>query len=183
MTELKDFFNKRFRVILFVVVAFVAVVYLIAQNINTFGNILLTIFGFGSVVLVHEFGHFIVAKLSGIKVEAFSIFMPPTLFGVQRTENGFKFRVLPKLFAKEGDESGEDGLSFTIGGKCKASETEYRLGLIPFGGFVKMLGQEDTGTVKASDDPRSFANKPASIRAAVLAAGVVFNVLAPLLSL
>jgi len=177
MSELKDVFNKRFRVILFVVVVFVAVVYLTAQNINTFGNILLTMVGFGSVVLVHEFGHFIVAKLSGIKVEAFSIFMPPTLFGVQRTENGFKFRILPKLFAKEGDESGEGGLSFTIGGKGKASETEYRLGLIPFGGFVKMLGQEDTGPVKTSDDPRSFANKPASIRAAVLAAGVVFNVI------
>ena len=176
MTELKDFFNKRFRVIL-VVVVFVAIVYLIAQNLNTFGNILLTMIGFGSVVLIHEFGHFIVAKLSDIKVEAFSIFMPPTLLGVQRTENGFKFRILPKLFAKEGDESGEDGLSFTIGGKGKASETEYRLGLIPFGGFVKMLGQEDTGPVKTSDDPRSFANKPASIRAAVLTAGVVFNII------
>ncbi|MFH1881906.1 MAG: site-2 protease family protein [Planctomycetota bacterium] len=177
MSELKDVFNKRFRVILFVVVVFVAVVFLIAQNINTFGNILLTMIGFGSVVLVHEFGHFIVAKLSDIKVEAFSIFMPPTLFGVQRTENGFKFRILPKLFSKKGDESGDDSLSFTIGGKCKASETEYRLGLIPFGGFVKMLGQEDTGPVKTSDDPRSFANKPAGTRAAVLAAGVVFNVI------
>ena len=179
MSELKDIFNKRFRVILFVVVVFVAVVFLIAQNINTFGNILLTMLGFGSVVLIHEFGHFIVAKLSDIKVEAFSIFMPPTLFGVQRTENGFRFRILPKIFAKEGDESGEGGLSFTVGGKGKgkASETEYRLGLIPFGGFVKMLGQEDTGPVKTSDDPRSFANKPAGTRAAVLAAGVVFNVI------
>ncbi len=177
MSELKDLFNKRFRVILFVVVAFVAVGYLIAQNINTFGNILLTMLGFGSVVLVHEFGHFIVAKLSDIKVEAFSIFMPPTVFGVQKTEEGFRFRILPKIFAKEGDESGEGGLSFTVGGKGKASETEYRLGLIPFGGFVKMLGQEDTGPVKTSDDPRSFANKPAGTRAAVLAAGVVFNVI------
>ena len=177
MSELKDIFNKRFRVILFVVVAFVAVVYLIAQNIHTFGNILLTMLGFGSVVLVHEFGHFIVAKLSDIKVEAFSMFMPPTVFGVQRTENGFRFRILPKIFAKEGDESGDSGLSFTVGGKGKASETEYRLGLIPFGGFVKMLGQEDTGPVKTSDDPRSFANKPAGTRAAVLAAGVVFNVI------
>jgi len=176
MSELKDVFNKRFRVILLVVV-FVAVVYLIAQNINTFGNVLLTMVGFGSVVLIHEFGHFIVAKLSDIKVEAFSIFMPPTLFGVQRTENGFKFRILPKLFPKEGDESGEGGLSFTLGGKGKASETEYRLGLIPFGGFVKMLGQEDTGPVKTSDDPRSFANKTAGTRAAVLTAGVVFNVI------
>jgi regulator of sigma E protease len=177
MSELKDLFNKRFRVIFFIVVAFVAVVYLIAQNINTFGNILLTMLGFGSVVLVHEFGHFVVAKLSDIKVEAFSIFMPPTVFGVQRTENGFRFRILPKIFAKEGDESGEGGLSFTVGGKGKASETEYRLGLIPFGGFVKMLGQEDTGPVKSSDDPRSYANKPAGTRAAVLAAGVVFNVI------
>ena len=177
MSELKDFFSKRFRVILFVVVAFVAVVYLIAQNINTFGNILLTMLGFGSVVLVHEFGHFVVAKLSDIKVEAFSIFMPPTVFGVQKTEEGFRFRILPKIFAKEGDESGEGGLSFTIGGKGKANETEYRLGLIPFGGFVKMLGQEDTGPVKTSDDPRSYANKPAGTRAAVLAAGVVFNVI------
>ncbi len=177
MSELKDIFNKRLRVILFVIVAFAAIVFLIAQNINIFGNILLTMIGFGSVVLIHEFGHFIVAKLSDIKVEAFSIFMPPTFLGVQKTEEGFRIRILPKIFAKEGDESGEGGLSFTIGGKGKASETEYRLGLIPFGGFVKMLGQEDTGTVKASDDPRSYANKPAGTRAAVLAAGVVFNVI------
>ncbi|MCH8121317.1 MAG: site-2 protease family protein [Planctomycetes bacterium] len=176
MKELKDLFNKRFRLILFGAV-FVVVVFLIAQNINTFGNILLTIFGFGSVVLVHEFGHFIVAKLSGIKVEVFSLFMPPTLLGVQKTEEGFRFRILPAIFAKEGDESGEGGLSFTIGGKCKASDTEYRLGLIPFGGFVKMLGQEDTGPVKTSDDSRSFANKPTGIRVAVLTAGVVFNVI------
>ena len=176
MSELKDIFNKRLRLILFVV-AFVAVVFLIAQNINTFGNILLTMIGFGSVVLIHEFGHFVVAKLSDIKVEAFSIFMPPTVFGVQKTEEGFRIRILPKIFAKEGDDSGKGGLSFTVGGKGKASETEYRLGLIPFGGFVKMLGQEDTGTVKASDDPRSYANKPAGTRATVLAAGVVFNVI------
>ncbi len=51
------------------------------------------------------------------------------------------------------------------------------MGLIPFGGFVKMLGQEDTGSVKSSDDPRSFANKPTGIRAAVLAAGVCCNII------
>ncbi len=177
MSEKKDFFNKRFRVIVFVAVAFVGVVYLIAQNINTFGNVLLTMLGFGSVVLVHEFGHFIVAKLSDIKVEAFSIFMPPTVFGVRKTENGFKFRILPRIFSKEGDEPGEGGLSFTVGGEGKVGETEYQLGLIPFGGFVKMLGQEDTGPVKSTDDPRSFANKPTSTRAAVLAAGVICNVI------
>ncbi len=176
MSKPKVFLDKYFRVILLVIVTAV-VLFLIARNIKTFGNVLLVLLGFGAVVLVHEFGHFIVAKLSGIKVEAFSIFMPPVLLGLQRTENGYRFRILPELFPKEGDESGDGSLSFTIGKKCPASETEYRIGLIPFGGFVKMLGQDDVGPVKTSDDPRSYANKPALTRAAVLAAGVFFNVI------
>jgi regulator of sigma E protease len=176
MSEPKVTSDKYFRAILFVIII-VAVLFLIARNINTFGNVLLVLLGFGAVVLVHEFGHFIVAKLSGIKVEAFSIFMPPVLLGLQKTENGYRFRILPEIFPKEGDESGEGSLSFTVGKKGPASETEYRIGLIPFGGFVKMLGQDDVGPVKTSDDPRSYANKPVLTRAAVLAAGVTFNVI------
>jgi len=182
MSEQKDFFNKYFRLILFVAVV-VAVLYFIVRNVSAFGNVLLVLLGFGAVILVHEFGHFIVAKLSDIKIEAFSIFMPPTLFGIQRKEEGIRIRILPDIFPKEGDDSDEgDGsnegaLRITIKGEGKASETEYRMGLIPFGGFVKMLGQEDTGPVKSSDDPRSFSNKPRSTRAAVLAAGVVCNVI------
>jgi regulator of sigma E protease len=174
MSEPKDSQDKYSRAIWWFII-FAAVVYIIVRTINVFGNVLLVLLGFGAVVLVHEFGHFVVAKLAGIKVEAFSIFMPPTLFGVQRTADGLRFRILPKLFANK-DNQGCNGLfSFTIGNKGKAGETEYRIGCIPFGGFVKLLGQEDTGPVKASDDPRSFANKPFSSRAAVLAAGVVFN--------
>jgi len=176
MTKPKGFFDKYFRAFLLVVIL-VPVLCLIVRDIGAFGNVLLALIGFGAVVLVHEFGHFVVAKSSGIKIEAFSIFMPPIVLGVQRTEEGFRFRILPEIFPKEGDESGEGALSFTVGGKGEASETEYRIGLIPFGGFVKMLGQEDTGPVKSSDDPRSYANKPIHIRAAVLAAGVVFNVI------
>jgi regulator of sigma E protease len=176
MSEKKDFFNKHSRLILFAAIV-VVVLYFIVRHASAFGNVLLVLLGFGAVVLVHEFGHFIVAKLSDIKVEAFSIFMPPTLLGVQRKGNGIRIRILPDIFPKEGDESGEGALSVTLNGKGKASETEYRIGLIPFGGFVKMLGQEDTGPVKSSDDPRSFANKPTSTRAAVLAAGVICNVI------
>jgi regulator of sigma E protease len=96
------------------------------------------------------------------------------LAGVSRTEKGYRIRVLPLLFAKEGEpESG--GFSFTIGKSAKAGETEYQLGVIPLGGFVKMLGQDDIGPVKSSDDPRSFANKPVILRMIVVAAGVVFN--------
>ena len=74
------------------------------------GNVIIVLLGFGSVVLVHEFGHFIIAKLGGIKVEAFSIFMPPTLLGIRKTKAGFKFRFLPSLYAqKEQEPAGEDG--------------------------------------------------------------------------
>jgi len=155
----------------------VPVILLIARNIGFVGNALLVLLGFGAVVIVHEFGHFIVAKLSGIKVEAFSLFMPPILLGMQKTEEGIRIRILPEILPKKDDDSGNGSLCFTIASKCKASETEYRIGLIPFGGFVKMLGQEDTGPIKSTDDPRSYANKPPHTRAAVLAAGVTFNVI------
>ncbi|GAG54899.1 unnamed protein product, partial [marine sediment metagenome] len=77
--------------------------------------------------------------------------------------------------------SGDGRLSFTIGSKAKTGETEYRIGLVLFGGFVKMFGQEDTGPVKASDDPRSYANKPVGVRMAVISAGVFFNVISAII--
>ncbi len=166
--------GKYFNVFFWIAVS-AAVIVLVVRNIGVFGNILKVIIGFGAVVIIHEFGHFVVAKLSGIKVEAFSIFMPPTLLGIRRTKNGFRFRFLPNLFAKEDVESGGDKLSSTDEKPAEADGTEYRIGLIPFGGFVKMLGQDDIGPVKASDDPRSFANKPVGVRMGVITAGVVFN--------
>lgn len=142
------------------------VVYLIVRNIGVVGNVIVVLLGFGAVVLVHEFGHFITAKLGGIKVEAFSIFMPPTLLGIRKTRSGFKFRVLPGFSGRKEEESPEE-----------TEATEYRIGVFPFGGYVKLLGQEDTGPVKQNDDPRSFARKPVPIRMAVIAAGVTFNVI------
>src|SRR4030042_6931586 len=85
----------------FWVMVFGAVVYLLARYIGVVTNVAIVLLGFGAVVLVHEFGHFIVAKLSGIKVEAFSIFMPPTLFGIKKVERGWRIRVLPGLFRNE----------------------------------------------------------------------------------
>jgi regulator of sigma E protease len=156
------------------------VVYLIARNAQVVANVAVVLLGFGAVVLVHEFGHFIVAKMGGIKVEAFSLFMPPTVLGFRRTAKGLRFRILPMLFAKPSEsaqEAEEGGLSFTLGKGGKEGETEYRIGLIPFGGYVKLLGQDDVGPVKQLTDPRSFSNKSIGIRAAVIAAGVTFNVI------
>jgi regulator of sigma E protease len=180
MSKAKGLFEQYFYAILWIAV-FATVIYLAARNIGTFGNILLVAIGFGAFVLVHEFGHFLFAKLFGIKVEAFSIGFPPTLAGILKTERGWRIRILPQFFPKE-DGSDDGKLSFTIGQKVRrAGETEYRIGTIPFGGFVKMLGQEDVVPIKASDDPRSFANKPVGARMAVTAAGVVFNAISALI--
>jgi regulator of sigma E protease len=185
MPEAKGTLSNYFRTVLFVLIIAV-LIYLVAGNLETFGNLLLVALGFGAVVIVHEFGHFIVAKLSDIKVQAFSIGFPPILLTIRRTDAGLHFCLLPGP-VENPDDKREGLFSFTIG-KLAASrrrgepaspqgETEYRIGLIPFGGFVKMLGQEDTGPVEKTDDPRSFANKPMLTRIAVVSAGVVFNAL------
>lgn len=163
-----------------------AVAYFVVRNAQVVGNVVVVLLGFGAVVLVHEFGHFIVAKISGIKVEAFSLFMPPTVVGLRRTARGLRARVLPMFFSKANEseqESEEGGLSFTLGRGGQESDTEYRFGLIPFGGYVKLLGQDDVGPVKQISDPRSFANKSIGVRAAVIAAGVTFNVISAALVL
>lgn len=192
MSKPKSLSGKYFKV--FILLAILAgVIWLIVRNVDTFGNVLLVLLGFGTVILVHEFGHFISAKLCGIKVELFSIGFPPTLIGFKRVAEGFRIRILPGFFAeKHPDDAGEDQdqgdreepekpddslLTLTLGGKGQAWDTEYCVGLIPVGGFVKMLGQEDTGSVKATDDPRSFANKSVGARMVVVAAGVTCNVI------
>ncbi len=60
-------------------------------------------------------------------------------------------------------------------------ETRYGFNILPLGGYVKMLGQEDfevdtTGELQVRDDPRSFTNKPVGRRMLIVSAGVVMNV-------
>lgn len=60
-------------------------------------------------------------------------------------------------------------------------ETRYSFNLLPLGGYVKMLGQEDfddkTNELIFKDDPRSFINKPVGHRVAIVSAGVIMNTL------
>ena len=49
----------------------------------------------GVMVVVHEFGHFFVAKVCGVRVEAFSIGFGPRLFGIKRGETDYKVCLLP----------------------------------------------------------------------------------------
>ena len=178
MPKSKRALNRRSLISLLVIILFA---YLVLTHLTIFGNILLVMIGFGAVIFIHELGHFTAAKLSGIKVEAFSIGMGPILIGLSRCQGGYKIRILPGLINNEDEESPQGGICFTIPAKTKAGETEYRISLIPFGGFVKMLGQDDIGQVEKSDDPRSFSNKPVGARFAVIASGVFFNAISAVL--
>lgn len=141
-----------------------AIVVFILKAPGIAGTTALVILGFGGVIFVHELGHFLAAKLGGIKVEAFSIGFPPTVLSVRKLRKGFRVRLFPRAGQEPPAEEGD-------------SETEYWLGLVPFGGFVKMLGQSDSGSAEKTDDPRSFTNRPIWIRICVVAAGVFFNML------
>lgn len=94
------------------------------------------------LVVSHEFGHFIVAKKSGIRVDEFSFGFPPKLFGK------------------------------------KVGETTYNFNALPFGGYVKIFGQDpNEENISGPDKDRSFVNKPRYIQALVLFAGVFMNFL------
>ena len=58
----------------------------------------------------------------------------------------------------------------------KKGETLYSINWIPFGGFVRMLG-EDSSSKKARNSKRSFVNQPLRTQAWIVSAGVVMNLL------
>lgn len=101
----------------------------------------------GLMVVVHEFGHLIVAKLCGVRVEAFSIGFGPRLFG-------FKY-----------------------------GDTDYKVCLLPVGGFVKMTGESPEQNLEVpggkvadlTDDPGAFTSHPRWQRMLIGLAGPTAN--------
>ena len=148
-----------------------------AKDIEKAANVMLALVGLGAVIFVHELGHFTAGKLCDINVEAFAIGFGPIVLGIKKLENFLQFRILPTILVKNNDPNGKGLLCFKIPVRCKTGETEYQLRIFPVGGFVKLLGQEDIGADKPSDDPRSFLNKPIWKRIVVGASGVTFNVI------
>ena len=68
---------------------------------------------FSLLILGHEFGHFIVAKLSGIKVEEFGIGFPPRIWGKKKGETVYSINAIPfggfvRLFGMDGIKKGKD---------------------------------------------------------------------------
>jgi regulator of sigma E protease len=132
------------------------------------------------LVFVHELGHFTVARMHGIKVEEFGFFgFPPRVFGVVWDERAKRRRIIwghrDEQVAREMTpaESSVAGAVLSESPVAPASfkHTIYSLNWIPFGGFVRIKGED------GQSDPDSFAAKPAWPRIQVLAAGVVMNFL------
>ena len=176
MSEQGNVKSKNLANLLALIVLVGALVYFISGNLEKSGSIILALVGLGVVIFVHEFGHFIAGKLSGINVEAFAVGFGSVIIGVKRMDKCLRLRILPTILLKDNDPDGEGLLCVKLPMNCKAGETEYQLRIFPLGGFVKLLGQEDIGADKPSDDPRSFVNKPIWKRIAVGAAGVTLNV-------
>ena len=64
------------------------------------------------------------------------------------------------------------------GCQFKYGETTYKIGWIPLGGFVKMIGEgENADSEEAEEDPRSFKNKSVSQRMMIISAGVIMNMI------
>lgn len=101
------------------------------------------------LVVSHEFGHFIVAKLNKIRVDEFSFGFPPKLFGKKVGETTYNFNLLP------------------FGGYVKI-----------FGqGSDDFPGQNGEEVISELDKERSFMHKPRYVQAMVLLAGVAMNFL------
>jgi regulator of sigma E protease len=159
------------------------------------------------LVFVHEFGHFIVAKRTGVVVEEFAFGYPPRLLKYSQGEGkivldgqelviGRKTDVSRKIevgsrVVYEAEET--EGGKFVVTHIAPVPEdtpaepvsqgsnravaavdylqrgTEYTINLIPFGGYVRMLGEEDPQA------PGSFASKSKRVRLLVLVAGAAMN--------
>lgn len=121
------------------------------------------------LVIVHEAGHFFMAKKFGMKVYEFGMGFPPRAFGVYKDPKTGKF-----VFVRG---RGKSSLSETVGGEEKTEEdfpaTLYTFNWLPLGGFVKIKG-ENGEDAKEKD---SFGHHKAWKKLLVLVAGVVMNVL------
>jgi regulator of sigma E protease len=142
------------------------------------------ILGFSALIFVHELGHFLVARACGVKCPVFSIGMGHRLCGWKK---GVGFTFGPE--AKEGDGTDEKSLTEMsdeeflrddfdpFAPEKPIGQTDYRISMLPIGGYVRMLGQDDMDPTKLSTDPASYNNKPIWQRMCIISAGVTMNII------
>ena len=143
-------------------------------------KIVQVIFALSLLVLVHEFGHFLFAKIFKIRVEKFYMFFNPQ-FSIMRVKK-FKGKLHFKFFSKNVPQAEPDAdLSLLDDNDWNKypDNTEYGIGWVPLGGYCAIGGMIDE-TKKADQlskepQPWEFRTKPAWQRFLVMFGGVFFN--------
>src|SRR5215469_10946381 len=106
---------------------------------NFFRDAIVVIVVLGFMIFIHELGHFLAAKFFGVRVLTFSLGFGTRLFGYKRGR-GFLFGPLREA------------------GPVGSQATDYRVSALPFGGYVKMAGDEPSQAT--GKDPGEFLSKP-----------------------
>jgi len=115
------------------------------------------------LVLTHEAGHFFMCRVLGVIVEEFGFGLPPRLIGLVKLQDKKKkkFWKIIRKYSKIHYEH------------HKVLSPIYSLNAIPFGGFVKILGEDG----EAKSHPKSFSSQTVGKRFLILFAGIAMNVL------
>lgn len=120
-------------------------------------NILIAILIFTVIIVIHELGHFLLAKKNGIFVTEFSVGMGPRLISLVKTADGYRPRFLLSQHDFEHTQEWKD-------------TTKYSWKLFPIGGSCMMLGEDES-----IEDDRAFNKKGVWARISVTLAGPIFN--------
>ncbi len=138
-------------------------------------DLLQVILAFGLIIVIHEAGHFVAARWAGIRVLAFAVGFGSAACSF-RKGLGFRWGSSEEeylaLLAARGTR-GAGGSGGVVGG---VFPTEYRLNVLPLGGYVKMLGQDDADPSARSDEADSYQSCPPWKRMVVISAGVIANI-------
>lgn len=151
------------------------------------------ILAFAILVIIHEFGHFLFARIFGVKVEKFYIFFDPwTEIFKWRPKKYYGFFGKTKRIRRKSAEQtaeasaldvevSEDSENEDSGKKGFWNQTEYGIGWLPLGGYCKIAGMIDESMDKEQmaqpPKPWEFRTKPAWQRLLIMIAGVLFNFL------
>ncbi|MCK6476177.1 MAG: site-2 protease family protein [Phycisphaerales bacterium] len=145
--------------------------------LGSVGDLLLVILGFSLIVFLHELGHFVAARWAGIRVLAFALGFGPAVvsfrkgLGWRRGSSEREYHAL--LTAAAAGPTAEVARA----AQHAVSPTEYRLNALPFGGYVRMLGQDDLDPSAVSSASDSYQSAPVWKRMIVISAGVVANII------
>jgi len=130
----------------------------------------------GVLITIHEFGHFMAARSVGVRVERFSIGIPPRFLTIESIDDG----LLCKLFffkRTRGSFKWQPVIEKHINRTGRlGSGTEYVVALLPLGGYVKMAGIIDENMdTEINYEEDEFMSKPLWAKLWILSAGVIMN--------